>query len=147
MWITPTVFLILLLLIGCQSKTSEHPIKTTRPVANAEQTTGLTEQEDLLNLPSPPSDVRLILTTKNSQSQAVLVWNGTRDDTISGYNVYLLNTPKDWSLISFITLRKEDSRNRGEYQFSKDISAKGTYAVAAVNSKGTPGPKSAAVHR
>ena len=139
--------LALLVLAGCQSPVEDQQADATIPDNATGTEPGLTEQQDLLNLPGPPSGIRLVVPVEGTSSQCQLVWQGTRDDTISGYNIYQLNSPKNWSLIGFMALRKEDSRNRGEYRFSKDIAASGTFAVAAVNNKGTPGPKSPAVHR
>ena len=142
-----TLVLASLVLAGCQSPVEDQQADATIPDNATGTEPGLTEQQDLLNLPGPPSGIRLVAPAEGTSSQCQLVWQGTRDDTISGYNIYQLNSPKNWSLIGFMALRKEDSRNRGEYRFSKDLAASGTFAVAAVNNKGTPGPKSPAVHR
>ena len=69
-------------------------------------------------------------------------WQGTRDDTIKGYQVYSKPTNQGgWKPIAFIKLREDDPRNRGAYQFEKDVEPGCEYAVAAVGLAGKPGPK------
>ena len=135
----------MLMLVGCLTQHEEKQTNTLTTPKLSSGDSGLTEEQDNVILPGPPSNLRLVTLAADSDLQCQLVWNGTRDDTINGYNIYQLSSPGNWSLIGFITLRKEDSRNRGEYRFSKDIAASGTYAVAAVDNRGTSGPKSPAV--
>ena len=135
------------LLAGCLSQQEQKQPGTSASQNPTGAVAGITEQQDQLILPGPPSDLRLVVPASDSNLPYQLAWHGTRDDTISGYNIYKLDSPKKWSLIGFMSLRKEDSRNRMEYRFSKDIAASGTYAVAAVDSRGTPGPRSSEVHR
>jgi len=106
---------------------------------------GITAEEDALILPGPPGTVTVEGSTPEGNSPLIVRWPGTRDDTISGYNVYNKNTGGNWTLIAFVPLRKEDPRNRGRYQYRTEVVGEGLYAVSAVDMKGTPGPKSPAV--
>jgi hypothetical protein len=144
--ITPALFITLIsLMFGCLSETAKQPTDVNPQKPSTTIKSGITEQDDFFNLPGPPSDIRMIQNTENPGLQYQLVWKGTHDDTVSGYRLYQLDTQKNWSQIGFIQLRKEDSRNRGEYRFSKKIAADGIYSIAAVNNKSTAGPKSSAV--
>lgn len=142
-FISPVLFATLIsLMFGCQNKIEDQAPKARIKKQQLTANKGITEQDDLLNLPGPPSKARVIREEKTSDSQYQIIWRGTRDDTISGYRIYQLDTQKNWKQIGVIELRKEDSRNRGEYRFSKEIDADGVYSIAAVKNKNIVGPKS-----
>lgn len=141
----------LLCLQGCKQRASQAGLsdpsatsgRTTSQAAASSQIpspppAGISAEENALIPPGPPGTVRVTL-----QGQKHLVeWQGTRDDTIRGYQVYSKSTNQgDWKMIGFIKLREDDARNRGSYRFEKDVEPGCEYAVAAVGLGGKAGPK------
>lgn len=104
------------------------------PAASA----GISAEENARIPPGPPGTV--IVTQQGRQH--VVEWQGTRDDTITGYQVYVRSTNQEvWKPVGLVRLRSDDSRNRGTYRFEKDAEPGCEYAVAAVGLSGKPGPK------
>ena len=140
----------LLFLSGCKqhsgkgelpdsSATSIRPVvQAAAPAPISPPPTGISAEEDGRIPPGPPGTVRV-----TQQDQKHLVeWQGTRDDTIKGYQVYSKSTNRgDWKAIGFVKLREDDLRNRGNYQFKQDVEPGCEYAVAAVGLGGKAGPK------
>jgi hypothetical protein len=107
---------------------------TARPPAG-----GITAEEDAEIVPGPPGTV---LVSHHPESLHRIEWQGTRDDTIRGYQVYRSCSDSEWEPIEFVKLRDDDERNRKTYVFEERFDAVCDYTVAAVDRRGSPGPRS-----
>lgn len=99
---------------------------------------GITIEEDARNVSGPPGSVKI----KHDGVMHEIIWQGTRDDTILGYQVYRRCQHEPWQGIGFIRLREDDPRNAGVYTFKDHYSENCEYTVAAVGPDGKPGPMS-----
>lgn len=103
---------------------------------------GITIEEDEKIVPGPPGFVKI---THHGELHEIH-WQGTRDDTILGYQIYRRCPREPWQRIGFVALRKDDPRNAGLYKFKDHFSGNCDYTVAAVGPNGQPGPKSVDIH-
>jgi hypothetical protein len=100
---------------------------------------GITAEEDAAIPPGPPG---IVLVSHYPELLHHIEWQGTRDDTIRGYQVYRSCPGRDWEEIGFVKLRGDDERNRATYVFEDRFDSVCDYTVAAVDHRGNPGPKS-----
>ena len=107
-----------------------NPILQTQP--------GITKEEDEHIVSGPPGFVKV----QNHGELHAISWQGTRDDTILGYQVYRRCQQEPWQPIGFVKLREDDPRNSGTYLYNDHFPENCEYTVAAVGPGGKPGPKS-----
>ena len=99
---------------------------------------GITADEDALIPAGPPG---LVVVSQRDDAH-VVQWQGTRDDTILGYQVYRRCLPGEWTKIAFVEIHDGDNRNKGTYVFEDEFDADCEYTVAAVGRDGNPGQMS-----
>jgi hypothetical protein len=105
-------------------------------------TRGITAEEDAGIAPGPPGEVRILHGGRIHRIE----WQGTRDDTVRGYQIYRRCSGSPWQELAFVELHANDPRNRDTYVFEDPFGAVCDYAVAAVAADGRRGPLSVDIH-
>lgn len=86
--------------------------------------------------PGPPGTV----TVRHENGLYTLRWEGTRDDTVTAYEVYRRCGAESWEAVGRVPVRNE--RNEGPHDWEDRTDATCEYAVAAVDANGRVGPRS-----
>ena len=115
---------------------------TAQPPSASPSLEGLSLDEQAHNLPGPPGNV--IVAHRDGLHR--VEWDGTRDDTIGGYEVHRRCSGMTWEKLAFVAVRDDDPRNRGRYRFEERHDAVCEYTVAAVTPTGTRGPMTIEIH-
>jgi hypothetical protein len=97
---------------------------------------GLTTEEDAMIPPGPPG----IVSVSRENGLSTVRWEGTRDDTVSAYEVYRRCGAGPWTSVARVPVR--NPRNEGPHDWEDRIDATCEYAVAAVDADGRVGPRS-----
>jgi hypothetical protein len=79
------------------------------------------------------------VTVEHGDGVHVIRWKGTRNDTVSGYELRRRCPGADWRAVAFVPLRAEDPRNQGDYEARDEHDDSCEYAVAAVDADGRAG--------
>lgn len=116
--------------------------KPTHEPAAPAAASGSTREAQDLNPPGPPGTIRV----ERREGKSVLAWNGTRDDTIQGYQVYKRVGGGAWQTAAFVKLHADDPQNRATYSYSERCEETCEFTVAAVDAQGRPGPKTSEIH-
>ena len=86
--------------------------------------------------PGPPGTVN----ASRENGSYVVQWEGTRDDTVTAYEVYRRCGAESWIPVARVPVR--NPRNEGPHEWKDRVEANCEYAVAAVDANGRVGPRS-----
>ncbi len=134
---TVLVVVLAIDLLACGVGATDPSEPDARAATHPKPTTAGISKEADASMPSGPPGV--VEVTKGASIYRV-EWVGTRDDTISGYQVLRRCAQGPWLALSFVALHDDDPRNRGRYQYEEEEDADCEYAVAAVSEDGRRGP-------